>query len=213
MKTTDLIAQLSQQPGKPSLRPPAYYASRVALVLGGYAVATQLFLGIRSDLLMQLSRPLFTLELVLLFMLTIASGWGAVLSMYPDAYQRRMPLRLPYIIFAALLVLILLQLRMPEDARMQMPGVGAHGMECALCIASVALFPSVILFGLMRRGASLSPLKAGSFAVFAATGIGCFTLRFAEANDSLIHLAQWHYFPTLIFAALGTLVGHYLLRW
>jgi hypothetical protein len=49
--------------------------------------------------------------------------------------------------------------------------------------------------------------------VLAASGVGCLTLRLAELNDSIEHLLQWHYVPTLLFAAGGAMIGKWLLRW
>ena len=86
-------------------------------------------------------------------------------------------------------------------------------MECALCIGSVALIPSALIFALLRKGASVRQFQAGSFAVLAASSIGCLTLRLAEANDSMMHLASWHYGPTVLFAALGAALGKILLKW
>jgi hypothetical protein len=86
-------------------------------------------------------------------------------------------------------------------------------MECALCIAAVALIPSALLFALIRKGATIRPLQAGSFAVLAASSVGGLTLRLAEANDSLMHLVVWHYLPALLFATLGAVIGKKLLRW
>ena len=211
--TTDLIAQLSSEakPLKP-LRAPTYWGFRLLMVLALYGVATQVFLGLRPDLAMQFTRPLFALEIALLSLLLITSSIASVLVMYPDAYQKQNLLKLPYGIFALLVGLILFQFSMPHDARM-VPESGAHGIKCALCIASVALIPSALIFALLRKGASVRQFQAGTFALLAASSIGCLTLRLAEANDSLIHLASWHYLPTLIFATIGAIVGKWLLRW
>jgi len=121
---------------------------------------------------------------------------------------------LPYAVFTLLVAMVGFQLMMPTDTLMVMPEeVGAHPMECTICIASVALIPSALIFSLLRNGASIHPFQAGSFAVLASSAIGCLTLRLSEANDSIIHLVQWHYVPTLFFAALGALAGKWLLKW
>jgi hypothetical protein len=57
------------------------------------------------------------------------------------------------------------------------------------------------------------PLQAGAFAVLTASTIGALTLRLAEENDSIVHLVQWHYLPTLFFAVLGAFAGKWLLKW
>lgn len=213
MNTNELIANLSAQAPSKTLGTPSYYALRLGAVLAAYATGAQIFLGLRLDLAVQFTRPMFAIEVVLLALLAVASAGAAILSMYPDAYQKKSLLKLPYGIFAALAAFILFQLSMPHDPMMAMPDLGAHGMECALCIASVAIVPSALIFGLLRKGASVHPLRSGSFAVLAASGIGCITLRLAEVNDSLMHLVGWHYVPTLLFAALGAIIGKHLLKW
>ena len=112
-----------------------------------------------------------------------------------------------------LVALVGFQLWMPHDSRMILPEVGTHGMQCALCIASLTLIPSALIFILLRKGASIHPLQAGSFAVLASSAIGCLALRLSEANDSIMHLVQWHYVPTFLFAALGARIGKWLLKW
>ena len=211
--TNDLIQHLSgeAQPSKP-LRAPGYLSIRLLAVLLMYGASAQIYLGLRPDLAMQFTRPLFTLEVALLASLLITSAVASVLAMYPDAYQKTTILKIPYGVFFLLLALVTSQLLMPRDTRMVMPE-GAHGMECALCIASVALIPSALIFSLLRKGASIRQFQAGIFAVLAASSIGCLTLRLAEENDSLAHLATWHYLPTLLFASLGALIGKWLLKW
>lgn len=213
MKTAELIATLSQEAPKERLRTPGYFGWRLGAVMAAYGVGAQFFLNLRPDLLTQLMRPMFALEIALLVLLTITSAAASIFAMYPDMHQKRWALTLPYGVFTALVLFIVSQLLMPHDPMMVIPSLGVHGMKCALCIAGVALIPSAFIFVLMRKGASVHPFRAGSFGVLAASGIGCLTLRLAEANDSLMHLTQWHYLPTLLFAALGALIGKWLLKW
>lgn len=213
--TSDLIASLCAEatPVK-KVRTTSYWTKRLLAVLAIYAIGCQLFLGLRPDLGMQFTRPLFVLETVLLTVLLLTSAITSVLAMYPDAYQKPQLLKLPYAFFVLLVGLVGFQLLMPVDTRMVMPeGAGVHAMECAICIASVALIPSALIFALLRKGASIRQFQAGTFAVLTASSIGCLTLRLAEANDSIMHLVQWHYVPTLLFAAVGALAGKWLLRW
>lgn len=214
MDTNALIAQLSReaQP-KARLRSPAWFAPCLIAVLLVYGIAVQFHLHIRADIAVQFTRMMFVVEIALLALLTLTSAIAGIYAMYPDVYQKSWLLRVPYAAFALLAVFILMQLiAMPADPRMVIPQAGI-GMECAICIASVALIPSGLMFWLMRKGASVHPLQAGSFAVLAASGIGCLTLRLSEANDSLMHLACWHYLPTLLFAVLGATIGKWVLKW
>lgn len=218
MDTQELIARLSQDAAKDTpkkaLQAPAWWAMRLIAVLAAYGFGAQFFLHVRPDIDLQLERAAFAVEIALLVSLTLSSAIAAVFAMYPDAHQKPWVLKTPYAVFTALATFVAVQLvAMPQDPRMVIPPPGGHGMECAICIASVALIPSALIFGLLRKGASVTPRRAGSFAVLAATGLGCLTLRLAEANDSLLHLATWHYAPTLVFAALGAAVGRFLLKW
>ena len=209
-----LITRLSNEALLPKpARSPHYWAVRLLAVLVVYGVGTQLCLGLRPDLAIQITRPFFIGEIVLLVTLLFTSAIAGVLAMYPDAYQRPTLLTLPYAVFLLLLGLVAFQLTMPLDTRMVMPLPGAHGMECTICIGSVALIPSALIFALLRKGASVRQFQAGAFAVLAASSIGCLTLRLAEANDSMMHLASWHYGPTVLFAALGAGIGKILLKW
>ena len=212
--TDTLIARLSSEAiSRKPVRSPRYWAVRLLAVLVVYGVGTQLCLGLRPDLAMQITRPLFVGEIALLVALLFTSVIASVLAMYPDAYQKPALLKLPYALFLLLLGLVAIQLLMPLDARMVMPLPGAHGIECALCIGSVAVIPAALIFMLLRKGASVRQSQAGSFAVLAASSIGCLTLRLAEANDSMVHLASWHYGPTILFAALGAGIGKIMLKW
>lgn len=213
MNTSNLIDELSKEAAKPALRGPRHYAYQLGLVLVLYAVIVVPMQGLRPDLAMQLTRPLFLAEVMVLAALVAASMLAAVLSMYPDSYQKHGLLRLPYVFFCVLAVFIAGQGFLPLDARMVMPQPGAYTIECSICIAALTLVPSALIFRVLRKGASVKPWRAGSFAVLASSALGCLMLRLAEDNDSLTHLAQWHYLPTLIFAALGALAGKYLLRW
>ena len=213
MNIHQLITQLSNEPALKPLKTPRYYITYLAIKMLIYGIGMQLFLGLRPDLLTQLARPLFMIEILLLVSLVFSSIVVSVLLMYPDHYQKRFVLLLPYISLSALIVLILFQLFMPYDSRMIIPETNLHTMRCALCIASVAVLPSAIIFSFLRRGATIMPLRAGFLAVCCSAGIGCLTLRLEEMNDSLLHSIQWHYIPTFCFAMIGAWIGKYLLRW
>lgn len=215
MNTTQtLIEQLSGETATPTrVRTPRYWSVRLLTVLAVYGIGAQLCLGLRHDLAMQFTRAPFAIELVLLAALLLTSALASILTMAPDAYQKPRLLMLPYAVFAALVGLIAYQLFLPIDTRMVMPVTSAHGAECALCIAAVALIPSALIFVLLRKGASVRQFQAGAFAVLTASAMGGLTLRLAEANDSIMHLASWHYLPTFLFAILGAFIGKRLLQW
>lgn len=212
--TTELIAQLahdskSVQP----LRTPRFYAYGVMSVCILYLLGAQWFLGIRPDIFVQLTRPLFVLEISALLTLFFLSIFAAIILMRPDNDAHRGVLQLPFLALVLLFFSIALQWMLPVDSKMVMPAFSVQGRECALCIAVLSLVPSAMLFSLLRKGANTMPARAGIYSVLAASAIGCITQRIAEMNDSLMHLVVWHYLPTLLFAALGAWLGKRLLRW
>ena len=87
--TETLIARLSSEAisSKP-VRSPRYWVVRLLAVLVVYGVGTQLCLGLRPDLAMQISRPFFAGEIALLVVLLLTSAIASVFAMYPDAYQK-----------------------------------------------------------------------------------------------------------------------------
>ncbi|MBU6140778.1 MAG: DUF1109 family protein [Proteobacteria bacterium] len=213
-KTQDLIAKLSSEARvtKP-LRKPLHWMLSVFSLLVFYAVISQIFLGLRVDIFAQITRPLFFLEVVLMLLLFLTSLASAVLTMYPDLYQKSRLLKLPYVIFFALLAVLTLQIFTPIDAQMILPEGNIHKMECSVCILFLSLIPSAYIFITLQKGATVNSSRSGIFAVLAATALGCLILRLSEANDSIIHLLAWHYLPTFLFAAIGAILGKLLLRW
>ena len=196
------------------MQTPAQLALRLGGVLLVYAMAVGAVLGLRPDLAEQLQRPFFLAEILLLLAVIFSSVAAAILLVFPDQYQQAGAVRCPVYSAGAFVLLLLVQLCLPPDARMVIPlGTEAHAMECALCIASVAMIPSAWLFFFLRKGASVYPFLSGAYAVLASGGIGCLMLLLAEANDALMHLALWHYIPTLLFAAIGALTGKIFLKW
>ena len=212
MNTDELIANLSRQPPLKALHSPRLYAVVLILGLLVYGMGVQTILGLRQDISIQWHRPLFILEVGLLLILILISLNSAISLMYPDAYQVHFLLKAPYIVSAALLLVLIFQLYLPLDKLGAYP-VNSHNLECTLCIASVAIIPSFIVFGLLRKGFSVKPKQAGALAVLTATSLACLLLRLSEMNDAIPHLLLWHYFPTLIFATLGAAIGQFILRW
>lgn len=212
--TKQLIQDLSAE-AKPVkvVRPLRYIAFLLAL-LSIYAVCAQCWLeGFRPDLVMQLMRPLFMLELLLLAAMLVSASVTSVYAMLPDGTQRKRLMHSPYIFTGGMFVLVIFQLFLPQDVRMVMSDATSHTHECTMYIAFSSILPAALIFGLLRKGASVMPMQAGLLAVIAAVSVGAITLRLAEANDEIMHLLSWHYLPSLFFASLGALLGRYLLRW
>lgn len=213
MKTNDLIAQLGDDDKRKKVISPKFYILGLAIVYAVYVVMVQSYLGIRDDLYTQLTRVLFSAEIGLLVLLLISSSIMSVFLLFPDNYQKTKWLNIPYYVFAALLVILGVQLFLPVHELQVLPEKEMHGMDCLICIFIVSIVPALISLFMIKSGATTQPIRAGSCAIFSATALGCLTLRIAEMNDYLPHLLTWHYLPIFVFATIGALVGRFFLRW
>lgn len=214
MKTEDLINSLAGNAvSKKQLGSPARLAVCIISILFIYAAAVGIALGFRADLIEQLYRPFFLTEILLLLFLIFSSLIAAIFLLFPDIYQKNGAIYLPLYSLCTLILVLLVQVFLPIDPRMLIPMGKVHSMECAICIAAITMIPSALIFAYLRKGASVYPLLSGIYAVLASSGIGCLMLRLAEANDSILHITLWHYIPTLIFAAVGALIGKIFLKW
>jgi hypothetical protein len=212
--TKQLIQDLSAEAKPVKLVRPQRYAAFLLALLSIYAICAQCWLeGFRPDLAIQLARPLFLVELLFLAAMLVSSSVASVYAMLPDGGERKTLMRLPYIFSGGMLGLVIFQLFLPQDARMVMSDANSHAHECTTYIAFSSILPAALIFGLLRKGASVMPMQAGLLAVIAAVSVGAITLRLAEANDEIMHLLSWHYLPSIFFASLGALLGRYLLRW
>lgn len=214
-KSHDLIEQLSSEikPVNP-ISPPLIWGLRLVVILLVYGVGMQIFSGIREDVSDQFQRPLYVIEIIILLSLLLTSVFAAVLSIYPDVYQKPHYLRLPHIILLVLIIALISQLFVPNTSDMIIPNIQhPHALECTLSIAAIAFIPALLIFVIIRKGAVVHQLEAGSFAVLAASAVGCLVLRLAEANDSIGHLLIWHYLPTFAFACAGAFIGKAILKW
>jgi len=212
--TKQLIQNLSAEAKPVKLIRPQRYALLLLALLSIYAVCAQCWMvGFRFDLSTQLARPLFMVELLLLVAMLVSASVASVYAMLPDGAQRKTLMRSPYIFSSGMLALVMVQLFLPQDARMVMANATSHTHECTMYIAFSSILPAILTFGLLRNGASVMPMQAGLLAVIAAVSVSAITLRLAEANDEIMHLLTWHYLPSLFFASLGAVLGRYLLRW
>ncbi len=212
METNELIAKLVNEQSKKPLKTPQYYAVILVAMMFFYAVIIQYFLGFRSDLAIKLRQLAFDTELLLLILLQISAIYAAVLMLYPDKYQKKSLVKIPFILLTSIAIFLILQSFLQINSEI-ISSPDSHKIECLICIAAVAFLPSLLIFVLLKKGNSTSYSQAGFFAVLIATIIGCITLRLAENNDLISHLVIWHYLPTLLFACLGAFLGKFLLRW
>jgi len=210
MEIDNLIKNLSKDVDKVTLKNPAYYFFYAGFILIIYVSLSQCYLGFRSDLSSRILEVNFLLEITLLSLIALSGLIGSILTIYPDAYQKKIFLKIPIILSAILLAWLFF--RIFFDSKIYQTE-STHNIECSICIAALSFLPALLIFILIKRGATTNPKNSGFLAILTATSIGCLIIRIAEINDLANHLLIWHYLPSLIFSCLGVFVGKYLLRW
>ena len=208
-----LIQELSREPAVARRFPtPSRLIAGLLIACLVCGVLGQLYLGVRPDFTATFADAYLWAEVACLLLLLASSLLASVLVMYPDAYQRPGLTRLPYGVFALLVLLCAVQLVVQPDLRIQ-DATDMHGITCTLSIAAVAIVPSALVMVLLSRGAVVHPMQAGSLAVLTGTALGCLVVRLHEANDSMMHVVTWHYLPTMLLSLAGVLLGRRLLKW
>ncbi len=207
--TEQLIENLSHglQPVKANACPYKTFVKWVGFVFL-YTVIILLISGVRADIIVKLSSPLFITEIVMLVLLVISTSLSASFLSFPDICQKRYTILFlaPLLLFSGVLLLEYIGDKPPI-------GNVVHGIECLLCITMFAILPSFIIFKLLRKQATTHYYLAGMVAILSASSIGAIILRISENNDSVIHLIKWHYLPVIVLSLFGLWLGRKILKW
>ena len=210
--TDDLIASLSNKatPVKPVASPMALWTVSIGASIVYTAILVAI-LGVRPNLQTFLIQPYSFIELWLLFLLLASSLWSSICYAYPDQYGHSIRTSLPYIILGLLVLIIGSQVDSTffVTVMKELP----HLITCLSCIAAASILPSILLFILTQRGATVAPIKSGAVITLAAVSIGCIALRLHEPSNDMGHILVSHYIPVFLFAGLGAFIGHTILKW
>ena len=209
MNTADLISNLSSKatPVK-TLKKPSYLVLQFMLFSVAYYTAIQTSLGARGDIIERFSQPFFTIEIGLILLLLFSCLVTAVLTIYPDNYQKSFLLKSPYLVLLALFCFFIGEFFLLNQT--DLTASSGHNFECTLCIAGFAIIPSLYFFYILRKGVNMNPHKAGAFTIIAATAISAIALRVSEHSDGISHMLIWHYFPILVFSLIGAFIAPYV---
>lgn len=205
-----LVASLSKeaQAVKPAPRPWLLSMKWIAMA-AAYLLIALLITGLRPDWSQQLHRPLFLIEVALLFGILISTAFSAAILAFPDLHQQRRAAFAPVIVFA-LFVLTMLFAWLADTPPSPLP---VHSFECTLSILMFSLLPSAGIFYAMRQFASTHLRLSGLAAVLFAFSTGALWLRLHEQTNSVIHLIEWHYLPMLAIGLAGLWLGKVILKW
>lgn len=205
-----LVVQLAGEASMVKPAPHPYLLSLKLIGAGAAYLAVSLAVsGLRPDWTQAISQPWFVAEIVILFAVFVAASLSAALLSFPDLHQKRGLAFAPLWMFALFLVVMWFAWRADSPPA----ALPLHTIECTSCIVLVAFLPTAWTFYIMRNYASTHFHWAGSVAILSAFSVGALWLRLQEANDSIAHVVEWHYLPTLAFAVLGLWIGRRLLKW
>ncbi|MBT4836845.1 MAG: DUF1109 family protein, partial [Methylococcales bacterium] len=102
-----------------------------------YIGVSLLYLGVRPDIKLQLQSPSFYVEFFLLSTLIIMASFSAAALSYPDLYQRRKLIYLPFFTMALLVTFLLIQWQMTTHVT----HAPSHTWQCLLSITLLAVLP------------------------------------------------------------------------
>ncbi|MBI1285402.1 MAG: DUF1109 family protein [Thiobacillus sp.] len=212
MDTKQLIDQLviegAQKPLPGPMRQTLVWLAGTSL----YVTTLTAYNGVRSDIADKLGNPRFALELVLLFAIASSAALAAFCLSRPDAHQK------PWLRFVPLGFLVLWAMTAfsgaPElTAADILQSLTAGQFDCPWNILMLSVPPGVVMFLIIRRGATIRCCWAGGMATLGATSLGYLWMRMIEQNDNLAHLIVWHAVPILLMCVVGMMAGHMALRW
>lgn len=211
MKTDDLIDLLTSgedvhPPRRASILPP---------LAGGLLVSVLLLLallGVRPNLLEELTWPAFWSKLVFSLALAVA-GWLAVrrLSM-PGSRTAALPFYLGAPVLAIWLASAVALLQAAPEARAALFW-GSTWRYCPALIALISLPLFAAMLAVMRGRAPTRLRTAGAAAGFAAGAAGAAVYCLHCPELSIVFVGFWYLLGMLIPAAVGAVIGPRVLAW
>lgn len=210
--SSDLIAGLVQdlQPVRRMRRRNGVTAASAAVITAMACVL--LVLGARPDLSAGTPNPLFLLTSGLFAVLAMASTWAVLEMARPYVGNHRdgwiwaatMAALLP----ASALLTFVIGWMHAETTRLD-----SDGLNCLSIGIGLGVLMAIALTLWLRRGAPVSPDRAGLLTGIAAGSTGIFAVALACPHDDIAHIGVWHGGAVVISAVIGRLVIPRLIKW
>jgi hypothetical protein len=193
--------------GKPthSGRSALLWLSLAMLATGGTMALIQPF---RPGFVEQfLTTPRFAVEIILGLIVCAGLAYAAFQLGIPDIRSPWRRARVPLLLLTIWLALFAIAIFAPVFA----PSMAGKRPLCYLEVIIYAAPLSLAGLLLIRRMLPLEPVTVGAWMGFAAGLIPAFLMQLACMHGP-IHNIAWHLLPTLGAAAIGALLGFWLLR-
>lgn len=211
--TDDLIDRLASD-----ARPVPRMMMPLRLVLGllaGIVVAAMImvpWIGLRTDIATAWQDPIFWVKFGYTLLLAIGGYWALERLSRPGGSGQAALIMLGVTFVGLAVIGIVQMILMPPD---MMPELlfGSTNLVCPLYIATLSL-PIFAVTMLIVRGLAPTNLTLAGLAVgLLSGGAGAWVYAFHCGENGLPFLAIWYTLGVLVVAALGALLGRFLLRW
>ena len=206
MKSDQLIQNLSRN--LQSVKPFKYTTKDYLIVLstGFFSVLFGLALsGIRSDLQNVVLTPSFIIQSLVLLMLAVLSTVAAMQMSIPSL-KKSVPqnIVLSTLVFWGITLIYLL-------VNSNSPFAG-WGFSCAAEIAANSIAPSIVIFYMIRKAATLNRFSTGWLTLTAGAAFGAMATQLSCSSLDAFHLLVWHAVPVVAIGLCGILIGKNILK-
>lgn len=211
--TDDLIARLAAD-----LRPVPRHAMLIRLVAAWLpalvlsALLMWFWLGPRADLATAPTTMMFWTKFGYTLVLAAFGGVATLALARPDG-RIRWPWIAALIVLAALVIGAFWQLARATPDNMMPLIVGSSNLVCPAYIVALSLPILAASLWTLRQLAPTRPTLAGFAAGLFSGGTGAWVYAFHCGENGMMFLALWYTLGILIIAALGALLGRFVLRW
>ena len=208
----DLIGELAGEGARPPGLHPGYRCLVWLCVILVYLAGLSLVLGFRPDLGQKLAEAPYQLELVFLAAIIVTASLASAWLTLPDLNQQPWIRYLPLVPLAGFVLLVLAT---GKDIGWSglMAGAAKTSVDCVWHILMFSVPPGLLIFLMMRQGATVRCCWAGGLATLTVSAFGYLCMRLIEPNDSVAHLLVWHMLPLVVMCILGMIAGRFVFRW
>ena len=213
MRTDELITMLAA--GAAPVEPRATqrrYVTAIGWGAFGSTLLMALFLGVRPDLAEAARLPMFWVKLLFPALLCAGALYAAARLSRPGMTAEGAPLLLAVPV-AAIWLVAAWSLLGADSAQRQELIFGETWKECPFNITLLALPAFAAALWAMKGLAPTRPALAGASAGLLAGAMGALAYSLHCPELAAPFLALWYLLGMLIPAAIGALLGPWLLRW
>jgi hypothetical protein len=163
-----------------------------------------------NDFMQKLKQPVYAIEIVFFVAAAVISAALALRSAIPGRALRASEATLAAVlVIAGTLFVAVVE---PMDPTTPLGGFARVGLPCAYSIGIFTALPLLLLWWMVRRGASMSGGLSGLLAGAGASFYSFAMLRLVCPLDEPLHIVTWHLLPAFALTTLSTVAGGRWLR-